>query len=223
MKVLVVKPTALGDVAQALLLAPHLKRLAAEVELIWLVDEDYQALVRACPAVDRIILFPRRRWKKAGTASREIASWLRELREEEVDVVLDLQGLARSGIMTWMSGARRRVGLESAREFSRFAYTELVPDAAEHAVDRYARAVAQVLGSGEALAPCYLSAESQNLSPSWGLIKGAYTVLHPYSIWGTKLWPWQRYEELARALPEEKFVVVGRGPFFPSWRTMCWI
>jgi ADP-heptose:LPS heptosyltransferase len=48
-----------------------------------------------------------------------------------------------------------------------------------------------------------------------GLQEGRYTVLQPYSLWTTKLWAWSNYSALARLLPEEKFVLVGTGAFFP--------
>src|SRR5205814_9318888 len=66
------------------------------------------------------------------------------------DLVVDLQGLLRSGLMALASGAARRVGLSTAREGARWAYTDVVPVAdfnALHAVDRY-WLVAEALGAG---------------------------------------------------------------------------
>jgi ADP-heptose:LPS heptosyltransferase len=42
-----------------------------------------------------------------------------------------------------------------------------------------------------------------------------YFVLHPYSRWTTKLWPWRNYIQLIESMPEAQFVVVGNGPWFP--------
>ena len=213
MKVLVVKPTALGDVAQAVKIVPLLKKWPLCRELVWLVDEDYAPLLEHCAGIDRLIRFPRRRWRNNWLCP-ETLSWLGQLREERFDVVLDLQGLARSAVMTMATGAARRVGLKSGREMAFLAYTELVPDGQTHAVDRYLAAAAVLTGesSTEPVLPALQMGET-GLPP--GLSAGQYTVLHPYSQWTTKLWNWQNYEILARILPEERFVIVGQGPFFP--------
>lgn len=214
MDVLIVKPTAFGDVAQALAVVPALKRSGKVVRLDWVVDEDYIPLVRACPEVDRIIPFPRRRWRR-GWAAGEMLLWAAELRRQRYDVVLDLQGLARSALMARVAQGKR-IGLASAREGARWTYDEIVADGARHAVDRYAAAVAHVLGTdpGPWLAPlpCPEPALPAGLEP------GGYVVLHPYSLWETKLWPWERYGALGRMLGEWKIVVIGEGPRFPlAW------
>ena len=73
------------------------------------------------------------------------------LRRGRFDLALDLQGLFRSGLMAWATGAPRRVGLAGAREGASWFYTDIVdiktPTCA-HAVDRYlaaARSLAVVL------------------------------------------------------------------------------
>lgn len=212
MKLLVVKPTALGDVAQALQVVPALKERGFCQELVWLIDEDYRALVACCPWVDRTISFPRKRWRKKFPLT-EIMGWARDLRRERFDVVLDLQGLARSGLMTWMSGAGRRVGLRSAREGACRAYTETVSDDRPHAVARYGQAVSYLLREDVRAGVPYLDQAAGPLP--FGLKKGSYMLIHPYSQWDTKMWPWRNYNYLIRNFPNETFVLAGKGPFFP--------
>lgn len=214
MKILVIKPTALGDVAQALLVVTQLKKFSDEVELVWLIDEDYRELIEAAPLVDRLILFPRRRWKKSfSTFLKEIIPWSYSLKKENFDLVLDLQGLARSGWMTWVTRAPRRVGLASAREGSSLAYTEVVQDSAPHAVDRYKQAIEHVIGGAREVSLDYLPKINRALPHD--LVSHQYTLIHPYSLWLTKLWPWENYTTLVQSMPEEKFVLIGKGPFFP--------
>jgi len=211
MNVLVVKPTALGDVAQALLVVPQLKAAKGCTSLHWLVDEDYAPLVRLCGEVDRVITFPRRRWRHSW-CPLEMLDWFRGLAKGDYDLTVDLQGLARSGLMTRMTHAGRRVGLASAREGARLAYTEVVRDRQVHAVDRYAHLISHC--TGVPVSPRTLKRFEPPPAPA-GLPEKPFTVLHPYSQRLDKLWPWQRYEELARALPQEVFVLVGQGPPFP--------
>ena len=46
-------------------------------------------------------------------------------------------------------------------------------------------------------------------------LEAPYIVLHPYSQWRTKLWPWRYYQDLIDSMPEYRFAVVGLGPWFP--------
>jgi lipopolysaccharide heptosyltransferase I len=212
MEALIVKPTAFGDVAQALLVVPVLKHSGLVRRLDWVVDEDYAPLVRACPEVDAVVLFPRRRWRRSWSPGA-LLRWARELRRRRYDLVLDLQGLARSALMARVARTGRRIGLASAREGAGWFYQETVADGARHAVDRYALAVGHVLGGG--LVPEARPLPVPAAPPPDGLEPGRYIVVHPYSLWETKLWPWERYGALCRRMPEWRFVVIGEGPRFP--------
>ncbi|MDX6765582.1 MAG: glycosyltransferase family 9 protein [Candidatus Methylacidiphilales bacterium] len=213
MKILVIKPTALGDVAQALKVVPWLKRSGVAHQLDWVVDTDYLPVLEVCPDIDRRIPFPRRAWR-GGFRPLEMLAWARGLRGDRYDVVLDLQGLARSALMTRVARAGIRVGLASAREGAKWVYDRRVPDVQTHAVDRYAAAVASIIGPGTAVTPLTFSRPEKALP--MGLEAGGYTVFHPYSLWQTKLWPWESFRKLEQALEGETVVWVGSGPFFPT-------
>ncbi|MEM9399079.1 MAG: glycosyltransferase family 9 protein [Verrucomicrobiota bacterium] len=212
--ILIVKPTALGDVAQALRVAPLLKKKGFCTQLDWLVDEDYIPLVRFCPEVNNIIPFPRRAWSERFSPFN-ILQWAYDLRMRHYDIVIDLQGLARSGIMTWLTASVRCVGLKSSREGAQLAYSEMVDDHQEHAIDRYKAAVEYLLEEPVAI-KTKLSTDDPLQTP-FNLPKFGYTVLHPYSNWNTKIWPWRYYQKLVDAMPHERFVLVGQGDFFPCF------
>lgn len=193
------------------LIAPAIKAIHPEWHVSWIVDEDFTDVVRLCDGIDEIISFPRKNWRQRSPLS-EIFSWFRQLIEKKFDVTLDLQGLARTALMSAVACAERRIGLASAREFSHLAYNEIVQDRAPHAVDRYRQAVAQLVG--KTISETYrlrLPPVAENI----GLLSQKYIVLHPYSLWETKLWPWDHYTTLTSSLPQETFVLVGRGEFFP--------
>jgi ADP-heptose:LPS heptosyltransferase len=48
-----------------------------------------------------------------------------------------------------------------------------------------------------------------------GIGPRSYVVLHPYSRWKTKLWPWRNYEQLIARFPDQLFVIIGQGSWFP--------
>ena len=129
------------------------------------------------------------------------------LRKQRFDLVIDLQGLFRSGLMTLATGAPRRVGLSSAREGAAWFYTDVVRVAdcrALHAVDRY-WLIAEALGAGAG--PKTFRVPLPEPEQNW-----AAEALHGYprpwlvmgagSRWLTKRWPPEHFAALARQAQE---------------------
>jgi len=163
------------------------------------------------PCLNRTILYPRKRWT---TPSRlpEIWRWGRRLRDEKYDMTIDLQGLLRSALMTWAANSPQRLGLLSAREGSRAFYNEFIADTALSAAERYLTCLEHL-----EIPVRPLDFQLTARAPLPGALQkhAPYIVLHPYSKWRTKLWPWRYFQELVDSMPERRFVVVGEGPWFP--------
>ncbi|MDT8367431.1 MAG: glycosyltransferase family 9 protein [bacterium] len=130
-KVLIVRLSAIGDLVMASPLIGAFKRTWPQARLTWLVEETSKAVLEANPGLDEIIVWPRARWRKLLrdrrylTLLKEIRSFVAELRKRRFDLAVDAQGLLKSGIWVWLSGARERVGIGS-REGSRFLMTEVI-------------------------------------------------------------------------------------------------
>jgi len=107
-KILIVLHGSIGDVARALPLAKLLKRGFPCASLAWSVEPAAYPLLQGNPAIDEIILFKR----KQGWCS--FAPFLAEIRGRRFDLVLDLQRHLKSGIISWFSGAPRRLGFHPA-------------------------------------------------------------------------------------------------------------
>jgi heptosyltransferase-1 len=210
MKILIIKPSSLGDIVQALPVACSLKKHWPEARMDWLVFDAFAPLLEGHKALDRALVFPKKQFFHPSHWAKS-RSWMRALRDSRYDLVIDLQGLARSGFLTWMTGAPRRIGLKSAREGAGLAYTETVSDTATAAAERYL-AVLRHLEVPALPLEFGLHVPKMEIPP---LVPGTYWVLHPYSRWETKLWPWSRYEPVVRAFSEMPAVVVGQGPWFP--------
>ncbi len=119
--VLIIKPSSLGDILNGLQLAATLKAGRPDLRISWVVADAFAPVVRDCLTVDRVFVFAR----KGGL--RGFVRLLRALRRERFDLVLDLQGLARSGLMTWAARAPRKVGRSDSREGAGLFYSETVP------------------------------------------------------------------------------------------------
>ena len=123
------------------------------------------------------------------------------LRRGRFDIVVDLQGLLRSGILSRVTGAPRRIGLSDAREGARFFYNEIVDVPRTHSVDRYLCA-ARHLGCEAAPIEFPLGVSTQVKSE--GLI-----AVNPSARWETKLWGNDKFAELVRRLPRDRVVLTG--------------
>src|SRR5947209_12618358 len=121
-----IKPSALGDIIHALPVLTALRRRFPRAHITWIVNRGYEALLLGHPDLDEVLPFDRHA-SRAGLwqASAGFAGFLSKIRRKSFDLVVDLQGLLRSGIMTVATGARYRVGMSSAREGARLFYTHL--------------------------------------------------------------------------------------------------
>ncbi len=130
---LIIKPSSLGDIIHGLLVAQSLKEQQPGARIGWVVREIFSPLVEICPVVDEVILFRRRE------AMRGFPKTLREIRKRHYNVLLDMQGLARTGIMTLAANADLKIGRSDAREASGISYHKriLLPATGmdSHAVD----------------------------------------------------------------------------------------
>lgn len=126
--ILFVKLGALGDVINTLPLAVNLKKqMGAKIH--WLVAPLSRPLVSVHPAVDRVILFD----KKKGLSSLQEAR--KELKKKRFDLVLDLQRILKSGIFAMTAKGERRIGFDRKRckEMTWLLPFERIPEGSPHA------------------------------------------------------------------------------------------
>jgi heptosyltransferase-1 len=117
--VLLVRLSARGDIVFASPLVRAFRRTFPDVKLTWIAETHTKDLIEHHPELDDLIVWDRNRWKKLWkerrclTLVREAKALIRELRSRKFDVAIDLQGLLRSGLVTFLSGAPIRLGLGS--------------------------------------------------------------------------------------------------------------
>ncbi len=121
-QVLIIKTSALGDVIHTLPLLDALRYRYPEIGIDWVVEESIAPLLRAHPLVRRSIPIRVKEWRKqffSLSVFRSIQNSLRELREEEYDLVIDLQGNCKSGLFTLLARGKQKIGLSlgSVREW----------------------------------------------------------------------------------------------------------
>lgn len=120
-QLLIIKPSSLGDIVHGLQVATSLKAQKPDLRISWIVRDIFAPMVRACEAVDRTYVFKR----NDGPAG--FMRLMSQVREREYDYVFDFQGLLRTGLMTWRTRAKYKVGRSDAREGAGLFYQQKVP------------------------------------------------------------------------------------------------
>lgn len=112
-RVLIIKPSSLGDIIHALQVAQSLRAQMGAVEIDWVAAKAFSPLVHACPVVDRVFEFDRH------GSLLEYTRLAKEIRRERYDWALDMQGLARSAFLLAAAKATHKAGRADGREGSR--------------------------------------------------------------------------------------------------------
>ena len=228
MRVAIVKLSSIGDVVHALPVANALKARWPAVLVTWVAEAREATLLYGHPAIDEVIVADTRGWRRerAGrTAMREALAVARALRAGSFAIALDLQGLVKSGLITVLTRARRRVGFASGfrREWvSGIFVNERVrpPAGARHVVEQYLTLL-RPLGLEnprvEFAVPRDVPADlrvEEFLSAHGIKPHDRLVLLNPGGAHAAKRWPTEHFRAVARRLADEPgvHVVVLWGP-----------
>ncbi len=215
LSILIIKLSAIGDVVQSLPFLEVLRDTFPFAIIDWVVEEDASGIAEDHPAIDELIIFPRKSWFKRfikkgeyiGVA-KEVATYFKELKERRYDIVVDLQGLFKSGILTFFANGKRKIALNGGREGSSIFINERVPlpNPDIHALERYL-CVAKYLGAtnlawnGQITIYDTAKERVNNLLGELGNTS-ALVAVTPMAKWESKLWEPRRFALLADAIKE---------------------
>ena len=111
MRILLVRLREIGDVVFTTPAIHALRRRFPAAHLAYLVEPAAAPVVVGNPHLDRVIVAPRASGMRGAAA--DVALGLR-LRRERYDLAIDFHGGPRASLLTWLSGARVRLGYEIA-------------------------------------------------------------------------------------------------------------
>lgn len=216
-KILIIRPSALGDVCRSVPVLASLRAAYPQAQIDWLVQDSFAPAIAAHPALSSVVPFPRGKfaeWYKP-TVAPQLKQFMDGLAAAKYDVVLDCQGLFRSGMFAMATRAPRRIGFENAAELGWIGLTDRVPAPKSlHAVDRML-----LLADACGAKPVYdLRLHTHAQDRAWAaahpaLGAGRYAVIAPTTRWPGKLWPAERFAQLAEVLLDDlgfdRVVIVG--------------
>ncbi|RMF93106.1 MAG: lipopolysaccharide heptosyltransferase I [Nitrospinota bacterium] len=206
---LIIRLSAVGDILHTLPLAHTLRAHHPRAYIAWGVEAQHAPLLQGNPDIDEVIMVPTRQWRgqwswKTVTAIR---AFKQELRQRRFDVVLDVQGLLKSGIITYCTRAPMRIGFarKDCREplntlFTTHRVEATVPGT--HVIYRNLALLRPLGITAPRIAfPLSIPAEAEkridSLLHRQGLAGVPFAVLHPGGGWPTKQWGSRRYAVLS--------------------------
>ncbi len=210
-RILIIKPSAVGDVVRTLPVLTALRRRWPDAHIAWLVASHCSGVLAGHPALSEAIPFDRKAYARVGrdmSVTQAFLGFLRHLRQGRFDLVIDFQGLFRSGFFSLVSGAGVRIGRADAREMTGLFYTHraAVDERRMHAFVLI-RSIVAPLGIDARACPDDLFISAQARAGARCVLEEAglasdrpYFIVAPGSNWETKNWPAYKFGQTATLL-----------------------
>ncbi len=223
LKILILKPSSLGDVIQALPVLRLLKLHFRDAEIFWWIDSALVPLLEGDPDLAGVVRFERKRWASPLHWPEMLRS-IQWLRAQKFDLVIDLQCLARSAAFAWLADGKFLVGLDEVREGARGFYDLAVPRKSfhTHAVDWYLSVLPPLdvpVHKNFVWLPerPEISTEVKRKwfgeNSKFKIQNSKLILLQPGARWENKRWPVEYFSQLVSLLagkfPETCFAVLG--------------
>lgn len=219
-RILVVRISAIGDVLHATTVAHNLKLRYPHCHLTWLASPPAASLLEGNPDIDRLLVWDRRKLDKAFRNMHLREAWhslqeaSRLLSSYEFDLVLDIQGLFLTGILSWLSHAPRRIGIHERHEGNFLFMTEMAPATKEsHKIRHYMTAlqplgitslqpglVLRIPDAMEGFAECFW--REHGIDAFRPIL-----MVNTRTTWPDKNWPPERFGQALQPLPEDVQIV----------------
>lgn len=225
MRILIVKLSSIGDVVHTLPSAALLRRALPGARITWVAERRASAILKDSPAIDELIEIDTRvlrRDSPTGSTIGAIRARLNQLRKSRilngagnVDIAIDFQGLIKSGLVAFASSANRRIGFETVdlrERASKLLLTEQVQTSEFNHIIEKNLALARAAIAHSTTTPAAEDNVRNNryefpiaVSPDdERCVEAAienqpypFAIINPGGGWPTKLWPPERYAELA--------------------------
>lgn len=230
MNILIVKTSAIGDVTHTLPALNALRNHYPDAHITWLVEEAAADIVKDHRALDRVLVSRRKYWAKemrGGFASfikawREVLTFIHALRDTRYDLLIDFQGLLKSGVWVLLADAGRKIGFGRGMEHAECSYiflNERIPPVAmdTHALTREMALLKAIEVEADEITFDLPITDSDRAKIKVMLagngidLQQPLIAINPQATWPTKLWFNDRFSEVADHLLERGFAVVFTG------------
>lgn len=243
MRILIVKLSSIGDVVHTLPAAALLRRALPGASITWVAERRASAILKDSPAIDELIEIDTREWRKdflTGSTIGHMRAQFNQLRRSRTlngaghaDIAIDFQGLIKSGMVAFVSRANRRIGFETGdlrEKASKLLLTEqVVTSEFNHVIEKNLALARAAIGHSVAKPvaeeegwkngyefPIAVSPDDERcVEAAIENQRDPFAIINPGGGWQTKVWPSERYTELANWISTEcglsSFVTYGPG------------
>lgn len=207
--------TRLSHIGDCLLTLPMVNAILdqqPDTKITWAVESPSQQLLSLHPGIQNIIKIP----KSWIAKPKNWWSLRTELRRHQFDAVIDPQGITKSALLGWLSGAKTRVGIKGrwGRELSPWLNNCLVETKSTHIVERSIELISGLGLDPQAakprfdLQPCVQSRAQmedwlQLAAQETGLNPERIAILNPGGTWASKRWEMDRFGKVAVYLKQK--------------------
>lgn len=212
MKVLLVKTSSMGDVIHVLPALSDAKKYYPQLQFDWIVEPAFAEIPRWHEAVRKVIVAPLRRWRKSPWQAFKQKEWqhfIKELRQEKYDAVIDAQGLVKSALVSMLAkGPRFGLDFKSARGklISLSYHRRIFASKNQHAVSKNRELFAKIFNY-----PLVHTAPDYGIRyerlPHLHLGEKTIVFLHG-TTWPTKHWPEKYWQQLALIAASQGYQVL---------------
>jgi len=209
MRILIIRPSSIGDVVMASPMLSVLKTGYPHAHITWLLEDSLVDLLRAHPMVDEILTWNKKHWKEQWKSGRffhlfrDILDFRKKMHFSEFDLALEAQGLLRSRMLAWLSGAKERIGFES-KEPGLFLMTRVISrgPSDKKMSSEYLHMVRKIGLIPKASFRPYLVVPKDCMETYRGKliekeVRGSYVLLCPFTTRPQKHWFNDRWAQLA--------------------------
>ena len=161
MRILIVKLTSMGDILFNLGVVADLKARFPQARIDWASDAAFADLPRAIADIETVYAFPFRSNRPRPTLAglRAIFREIKRLRQTQYDLVIDTQGMVKSGLISLLAKGKEKWGYQTAdlaeKTFSWVYRKKMVVAQSGHAIARYREEIAQVTGQAPKGTPSF--------------------------------------------------------------------
>ncbi len=210
MKFLIIQTAFIGDVVLATPLVEKLHRFFPDAQIDFVLRKGNEKLLSGHPYIRQVLV-----WDKKGSKYRGMFGLIRQLRRERYDWVINCQRFAASGLLTFLSGAKKTAGFDKS-PFA-FSYSNHVPhrfgtaDQPIHEVERNLRLIEHLTDNSFERPRLYPS--ESDFEKMRQLAAGKkYICIAPTSVWFTKQFPAHKWVEVVQCMPAgcEVFLLGGK-------------
>lgn len=205
-RILIVRLSAIGDTILSVPVLNALRQSYPDAKIAWVTEKASSQLIQGHAALDQLFVTDKRAFKSL----RQFWRLAKSIRQWQPDLTIDLQGLTKSALLSWFSGAGRRIGFErdvfDGRELSTYLNNQCLRPSSKHMIDRGLELL-HLLGVQASQVSFDLPETESEIEFAETTVRkleltNRFAILNVGAGWPSKIWPSARYADVANHLWE---------------------